>query len=372
MITLEQAKVGMADHIDQNIIDTIQRSSRFMDLLPFDDTLSPGTGGSTLVFGYTQLKTPGVAEGRKINSEYSPKEAARKTEFTTLSIMGGSYQIDRVLARTTNQQINEVAFQNDQKAKATTSRFQYLAINGVYDESSEDPEFTGLSSLLLGTENEFDGSSVDISGTMTKELAEKIAEALDDAISSIAGGKPDVILCNSKVKTKLNAVARTLGYYTYSEDSFGKPVDKYDGIEIIDLKQYYNGKKTVDVIPIREKEEYKLVKITAETFTTNGSLYTDKESAGNYTPVQDGSFEVETKYYKKVADAKTSDIYFVRLGLDAFCGVTPEGGSIGLSVHLPNFDEAKAVHTGDVELVGGVALKNTKAAAVIRGVVVSA
>ncbi|MDY5349305.1 MAG: phage capsid protein, partial [Candidatus Ventricola sp.] len=76
-ITLQEAKVGMADKVDQQIIDTFQRSSMLLDALTFDNCISPGTGGSTLAYGYIQLQTPSTAAVRAINSEYTPGEAKR-------------------------------------------------------------------------------------------------------------------------------------------------------------------------------------------------------------------------------------------------------------------------------------------------------
>ena len=60
-ITLAQAKVGMADKVDQQVIDSFRRSSYLLDNLVFDNAVSPGTGGSTLSYGYIQLKTPSTA-----------------------------------------------------------------------------------------------------------------------------------------------------------------------------------------------------------------------------------------------------------------------------------------------------------------------
>ena len=51
-ITLAEAKVGMADKVDQNVVDTFRRSSLLLDNLVFDNAISPGTGGSTLNYGY--------------------------------------------------------------------------------------------------------------------------------------------------------------------------------------------------------------------------------------------------------------------------------------------------------------------------------
>ena len=49
-ITLEQSKVGLADHVDQQVIDEFRRDSFILDRLTFDNAVSPGTGGSTLIF----------------------------------------------------------------------------------------------------------------------------------------------------------------------------------------------------------------------------------------------------------------------------------------------------------------------------------
>ena len=77
MITLAEAKVGMADKVDQNVVDTFRRSSLLLDNLVFDNAISPGTGGSTLTYGYIQLLTPSTAKVRKINEEYTAGEAKR-------------------------------------------------------------------------------------------------------------------------------------------------------------------------------------------------------------------------------------------------------------------------------------------------------
>ena len=68
-ITLAQAKVGMANKVDIAVIDMLGRKSFLLDRLTFDDAVSPGTGGSTLTYGYLQLNTPSTASVRNINSE---------------------------------------------------------------------------------------------------------------------------------------------------------------------------------------------------------------------------------------------------------------------------------------------------------------
>src|SRR5690625_3059012 len=109
-VTLEQAKVGMANKIDQFVVDEFRRASFLLDQLTFDDAVSPGTGGSTLTYGYTRLKTPSTGQFRNINEEYTPNEADRENIFVNLKIFGGSFQVDRVIQDTSGQ-IDEMNFQ---------------------------------------------------------------------------------------------------------------------------------------------------------------------------------------------------------------------------------------------------------------------
>jgi len=148
-ITLLEAKVGMADKVDQQIVDMFRRSSLLLDQITFDNCISPGTGGSTLTYGYIQLKSPSTAAVRTINSEYVPGEAKREKKTTNAVVMGGSFQVDRVLANTAGA-VDEVAFQAEQKIKATANYFHNAVINGTQETS-----FDGLKKLLAGTDNEF-------------------------------------------------------------------------------------------------------------------------------------------------------------------------------------------------------------------------
>ena len=369
-ITLAQAKVGMANKVDQNVIDLVQRSSVLMNAMTWDDAVAPGTGGSTLTYGYLQTLTPASAAGRSINNEYTAQHAVKTQKTVDLQIMGGSFEIDRVIAANSSKRNDEVAYQISEKTKATVSRFQYLAING---NKSTTNEFDGLKTLLAGTENEFNAASVDVNGAMTAAHAENLCEALDEAIAALDGA-PSMILVNSKAKIKLIAAARMLNYYDGTgKDEFGVPVEKYGNTPIVDMKQYYNGSTTVNVIPTRTAAEYREQEVTSSTFKTDGSFaasadgYLYTESSGTYTKVSSGSFNSATTYYILLGASGTTDIYVVRLGLDGLHGVTPQGG-VGLNTILPDFNQAGAVKKGEVEMVGAIALKSTKAAAVLRAV----
>ena len=313
-ITLAEAKVGMADKVDQAVVDSFRRSSLLLDLLVFDNSIAPGTGGSTLTYGYLQLKTPSTASRRTINTEYVAGEAIKEKKTADCAIMGGKFQLDRVIIGTAGA-ADELAFQANQKIKATSNLFHYLAINGT----AESNDFDGLSELLKGTENEFT-SAADIS---TSAKVDSNGQALLDeldAITAALDGKASALLMNRDTLTKIRGIARRAGYYERIEDAFGRPVETFNGIPMINLEQYFDGSKSVDVIP-----------------TTAGK----------------------------------TDIYAVRIGLDGFLGFSPEGNKL-INSYMPDLTLPGAVKDGEVELIAGVALKNTRAAAVLRGVQIKA
>lgn len=324
-ITLAEAKVGMADKVDQKVVDTFRRSSLLLDKLVFDNAISPGTGGSTLTYGYIQLKTPSTAAVRQINSEYTAGEAKREEKTTKAVVMGGKFQIDRVLIGTAGA-VDELAFQTEQKVKATANYFNNLVINGNKSNSGTGVlnTFDGLDKLLTGTETEIT-SAVDVS---TEALMNSNYNALLDEVDgflSTLDGKPSMLLMNNKMLSKMRSAARRAGYYSKTRDEFGRQVETYNDIPMYDMGKYYNGTNTVDIIP--------------ETAATQS------------------------------AEGKT-DIYAVTIGLDGFHGVSPTGSKV-INSYMPDLSKPGAVKDGEVELVAGVALKNTNKAGVLRGIKIS-
>lgn len=325
MITLQEAKVGMADKVDQKVVDTFRRSSLLLDKLVFDNAISPGTGGSTLTYGYIQLKTPSTAAVRQINSEYTAGEAKREEKTTKAVVMGGKFQIDRVLIGTAGA-VDELAFQTEQKVKATANYFNNLVINGNKASSGTGVlnTFDGLDKLLTGTETEIT-SAVDVS---TEALMNSNYNALLDEVDgflSTLDGKPSMLLMNNKMLAKMRSAARRAGYYSKDRDEFGRVVETYNDIPMYDMGKYYDGTNTVDIIP---------------------------ETAASTS-----------------AEGKT-DIYAVTIGLDGFHGVSPTGSKV-INSYMPDLSKPGAVKDGEVELVAGVALKNTNKAGVLRGIKIS-
>jgi len=311
-ITLMEAKVGMADKVDQAVVDSFRRSSVLLDRMVFDNVISPGTGGSTLTYGYIQLKTPSTAAVRPVGAEYTPGEAKREEKTTSAVIMGGAFQVDRVLQNSAGA-ADEVAFQAEQKIKATANYFHNMVING----DSEEGGFDGLKKLLTGTANELTSG---VSLTTSQELDQNYNAFLDemDGFLSTLDGNADLLLMNRDMLIKLRSIARRAGYYERTRDDFGNFVETYAGIPMVDMGKYFDGENSQDVVP------------------TEGG--------------------------------KTA-IYALCLGLDGFHGISPMGNGV-IQCYMPDLEAPGAVKTGEVELVAGVALKNTLKAAVLKGIAI--
>lgn len=324
-ITLADSKVGLADHVDQMVIDEFRRDSFILDKLTFDNAVSPGTGGSTLTYGYLQLKTPSVAEGRKLNSEYTAGEAIKSLKNTNLKIFGGAYEVDRVLESTAAS--SEIEFQLKQKIVAVKNKFHYDFINGKSTAkgtaATDNSSFDGLDVLVTGTNTEAKNADAafDMStAAKIKENADAFVFALDSWLSTLST-KPDALLVNRKMATVLKTVAKLQGYYTRSEDSFGRGVDNYDGIAIVDMGEYYDGTKSVMCVPIAEK-------------------------------------------------TGTTSIYAVTFALNAVHAVSPQGDKI-VHQYLPDLTTPGAVKKGEVEMIASIVSKDTTKAGVFRNVQVS-
>lgn len=337
-VTLAQAAVNTLNDVDFNVIDNIRRYSWLWDHVPFDDSVSPGSSGATLTYGYTRLITPAGAGFRALNTDYSPGQAVRQRFTVDLKPLGGAFTLDRVLANLGPQQTNEIAFQLSQLTISSIVRFQQELVLG--DTAVDATGFDGLSKSLTGTVTEKtanyvagsnDWTAATIAGSIT--TANTRLDELDDFLSLIVPshtGSGDMtapgaippgvkaLIGNTKMIARLKSVVRASGSYTNVKDDMGRQVQSYGDWAMIDIGDRFDG--SAPIIPI----------------TSN-----------------------------------TTDLYAVTFGLDAFHGVTASGVPM-VQTWLPDFAHAGAVKSGELE-IGPIAmtLKNTKAAGVLRGIKVT-
>lgn len=312
-VTLAQARQNTTDALDLSIIDEF-RTNSILDLITFDDVVNPAGGGATLTYGYRRLAELADAAFRALNTEYTPSEVTTTRHTTDLKVLGGAFQIDRVLSNLGPAATNEVALQMQQKVRAVQAEFGNAVING--DSAVDEDSFDGLSKALTGSSTEVDGwdwSTID-----SPEAGLAILDQLDDFLGNL-DDQPQAIITNKRVIARLRGAARRANMYAREAGPSGSYFETYGGVRLIDA-----GKKAgsnEDVVPI---------------------------------------------------DGGTTDMYAVRFGLDAFHGVSTAGGNL-VKTWAPDFASAGAVKTGEVELGPvGVVLKKTKAAAVARGITVGA
>lgn len=349
-VTLAQAQLNTQPDINYEVIDNLRRYSWLLDQVVFDDTVTPGTGGSSLTYGYTRLTAARGAAFREINSEYSTSQATRAQQTVQLKPLGGAFAVDRVLANLGQAQTNEVTFQMQQLLTAVRTRFQDELING--DTAVDSAGFDGLDKSLTGQATEYLPLNEGVAtgyldwtrGTIdTQAEAMLQLDILDDFLSRIvpshtgggdAGAQgalpPGVkaILGNTKSITRVRALARWAGIYTQTKDDLGRQIEMYGPWVLVDLGDNATG--AAPIIPIETRDP-----------DAGGG-------GGNITNL--------------------TDLYAASFGLDSLHGASVAGKPL-VETWMPDFSQAGAVKSGEIEM-GPVAavLRNVKSCGALRNI----
>lgn len=332
-MTLEEIKKGMSDKVFSQIVDIFLRQSTILQMLTFDDCVSASGGGSTMKYKYLRKVLPATAEFRKIGGSYTASSATKQECEANLAIMGGAVQMDRVLNKVAGN-FDNMAYQIEEHIKATVNLFHYTLINGdaTTTVSTDQPEFQGLDSMLAGTTTEYNtDKAIDLSSiTALKANADEFYEALSLLVRSTDA---DAVLTNTEMITKIQTVARILGYKTESEEAFGKRVTTIDGVKLVDMQDYYT---------------------VSSGAATAGHVV---KKGLSRTIAKDSS-----------ATTGLTDIYAVKFDVnDGFHGISLNGCSV-IDQYLPNFNEPGTVKDAEVEMIAATVLKNTQHAGVLRNV----
>ena len=256
---------------------------------------------------YDRLFDEPMAEARAVNTEYTAQEAETTKVSVELRVIGGAVRVDGMQSCTLVKQ---------GLIKATCTLFSHLFVNG--NSSSTETGFDGLKKLLSGQVSEVP-TTVDLSTIAT---IDRSCETFLDEIFSWLGklnGQPDALIMNRKMRWRMQAVAARAKSLAHSEDSFGRHVPTFDGIPIIDL-----GNKRDTSTPIVE--------------ITSGSK---------------------------------TDIYAVRFGLDAVHSISPredDRRDNGVFIRTCMPDPSDVNKVVEIEMVTALALKNVRAAGVLRGI----
>lgn len=308
-ITLAEARNLSQVKLTQYVIDEFRKSA-LMDLLTFDDTVKP-QGGTTLAYVYNRVTTLPTAAVRALNSEYSAQEAKTTPYTVNLKMLGGSFELDRVLINDEKQVIDHVQFQLAQKTQATIALFHDLLING--DSGVDANEFDGLDKALTGSSTEITPSAaIDLSTSTNIDSNWKIFLDFMRKLRAKLDGAPSLITMNTDMFGVFQSVMDRAGINLTSKENYGSEVVQWGSALVMAMG--------------------------------------DKPGTSN--PI------IET------ATGETS-IYAARLALDGVHGVSPSGNPL-VQTFLPDMTAPGAVKKGEVEMVAAIALKATRSAGALR------
>jgi hypothetical protein len=315
MLTLADAKALSQDKLTGFVIDEFRKSA-LLDMLPFDNTVSP-SGGTTLGYVYNRVTTLPTAAARAIGSEYDAQEAKTEPYTVNLKVFGGAFNIDRVIINDEKKVVEHIHFQTQQKTKATIALFHDMFING--DSGVDANKFDGLDKAISGSSTELTPSAaIDLSTSAKIDTGWKAFLDAMRRLRALLDGAPSLWLMNADMFAVFQSVMDRAGINLASKQNYGDEVVQWGPALVMQL-----GDKPGTANPVIS--------------TANGE----------------------------------TSIYTVRLGLDGVHAASPSGDKVA-DIYLPDLKAPGAVKKGEVEMVAAMAVKSTRSAGVLRKVKISA
>ena len=298
---VEAAKLSQND-LQRGVVETFILESSVLDRLP----LMPIEGNA---YAYNEeASLPGV-EFRAVNSAYSESTGGFNPKTETLVILGGDADVDTFIARTRGNLNDQRATQTRMKVKAARIKYQDAFING--DTAVDANSFDGLKKRLTGTQVvDAATNGLPMIGNGGSDM-HAFLDALDGALARVVGGV-DAIYANATFISKLRSIARRLGgWSSYTMEDFGKTIETYNGIALLDIGKKADG---TEIIPLTEVQG---------TATDATSVYPVKfgedETDGGVTGLFNGPSSDEPFDVRDLGEIDAKPVYRTRI--EGFLGV---------------------------------------------------
>lgn len=309
-LTLAEAAKYSQNDLQRGVVETFVIESVVLDRLP----LLTIEGNA---YAYNEeLTLPGI-EFRAVNSAYAESTGTINPKTEGLVILGGDADVDTFLVKTRGNLNDLRAAATRGKVKAATYKFQDAFING--DTAVDANSFDGLKKRLTG--GQVIAAATNGLPVLGADDAARhsFLDQLDALLALVPGA--DALYMNAAIRSKIKASARRLTIYDQTIDEFGRKIQTYQGVQLIDIGTKADG---TNIIPQTE---------------TQGT-----------------------------AVGTTSSIYAVRFGRDesdqAVTGLT----NGGIDVRDLGEQDAKPVFRTRIEFFCGLGVFGAKAAARLTGV----
>jgi hypothetical protein len=227
MLTLAEAAKLKQNPLERGVLETFVQEASFMDLVPFKNI-----AGSALSYN-EEATLPGV-EYRAVNSPYTESTGTVNQKQEGIVIGGGEADVDTFIVQTGGDLNDERALQERGKVKAIVYQFQNGFING--DVAVDANSFDGLKKRLVGAQViDPPGTSINVLGATDAERHDFL-DQLDLLLSKVPGINESngLIIMNDLMKMAFMSSTRRLSVTTTDREDFGKIVDRYRGIRIVD------------------------------------------------------------------------------------------------------------------------------------------
>lgn len=295
-LTLAQSAVLSQNSLQRGVIETFVIESRVLDRLP----LLTVEGNA---YAYNEEGTlPGV-EFRAVNSAYTESTGVINQKTETLVILGGDADVDTFIVQTRGNLNDQRAAQTRMKVKSAVYKFQDGFING--DVAVDANSFDGLKKRLTGAQvipaatNGLPVIGADDAARHT------FLDKLDEAIAAVLN--PQVLYMNADIKAKLRSSARRLTMFDQTRDDFGRSIERYNGLEIVDVGTKSDG--TTKIIPQTETQGGSSV--TSSIYVVG---FGQDESDRGVTGISNGGIQV-----KDLGEIDAKPVYRTRI--EFFCGL---------------------------------------------------
>lgn len=214
-VTLTEGAKLSNDVLLEGVIETVVQDSPVLQRLPFIEIVGNG-------LTYNRENVAATAAFYAVGDTWAESTSTFTQVTSTLKILGGDADIDNYLARTRNNVQDLEAAVVSLKAKAVQRAFDGAFVNG--NAGSDPNAFDGIDRLCAAGQTVSMGTN---GATLT--LAK-----LDEAVDTVRGGKPDMLLMSRRTRRTLTSLARATGsgILEQDRDEFGRMVQYYDGIPV--------------------------------------------------------------------------------------------------------------------------------------------